>query len=383
MKKLISLLLLLVVVASLLGSVAGCASPTPEPEEGPKVIKIGLVMALTGSSAAWGWSNYAAANLHAKQINEAQDEYEIVIIDEDDASNCDQSVSGAMKLITEDEVVALLGTVNSQCTLLVIPLTQQHEVPHFSTCTGTALTQQGSDYFFRTNATNIWATEQLCEYVVDDKGMTKVAILYSNDEYGLSGAEGLAAALGRRGLEPVAYETFNLNDKDFTGQLTIVRDSGAEAVYVLGNYVVSALMAKQMQELGMDVPILGTSGYGYPEYAELGGDATNGTIFVEVFYPLEDDPKAWEFRTAFYREYNREPNTNAAMTYDSIGIIYEAIKQAGKVDRQVVRDYAASLTAESPYKGATGDVYFDETGELSFSLAKLMWQDGKVVLLKR
>lgn len=383
MKRVTSVSAMLLLAVMLIGVAAGCGVSAPPAPQGPQEIRIGLVMALTGSSAAWGWSNYAAANLHADQINARQDEYEVVIITEDDASSCDQSLSGAIKLLTEDKVVALLGTVNSQCTLMVIPVTQEHKVPHFSTCTGTALTQQGSPYFFRTNATNSWATEQLADYVIGEQGMSRIAILYSNDEYGLSGAEGMQQALATRGLEPVVFETFNLNDKDFTGPLTVLKRSDADAVYILGNYTVSALMARQMREMGIDIPILGTSGYGYPEYAELGGEAVNGTIFVEAFYPLADDPEIAAFRDAFYREYNRDPNTNAAMTYDSIGIIFEAVQKAGKVDPQVITDYAKGLTAENPYKGATGDVWFDETGELSFPLLKLMWQDGEAVLLSR
>jgi len=357
--------------------------PTPVPEEGPKVVKVGLVMALTGDSAMWGWSNYAAAKLRAEEINAAQDEYEIQIIAEDDASNCDQSVSGALKLITEDKVDVLEGTVNSSCTLLIVPVTAEYKVPHLTTSVGTAITRQGSNYIFRIQTPIEWSTEQLVEYVVEDMGLTKIAVLYSNDEYGKSGAEGVKAALERRGLEPAAYETYVTTDKDFTGQLSIVQQAGADAVCHIGSIVAGALTVRQMRDLGMDQQFLAPVGYGYAEFPELAGDAANGTVFVEPFYPLLDDPNVKPFREAFVREYQREANTNAAMTYDSIGMIYEAVSQAGRVDREVIREYLAGLTPEDPYTGVMGDIYFDEKGDPLVSMVKLMWQDAEAVFLKR
>ena len=382
MKNRICTIVLFTLLVSFVGATTGCR-PTPEAKEGPKVVKIGLVMALTGDAAMWGWSNYAAARLRAEEINEAQDEYEIQIIAEDDASNCDQSVSGALKLITEDEVDVLEGTVNSSCTLLVVPITAEYKVPHLTTSVGTAITRQGSKYIFRIQTPIEWSTEQLVEYAVEDMGFTKIAVLYSNDEYGKSGAEGMKAALERRGLEPAAYETYVTTDKDFTGQLSIVQQAGADAVCHIGSVVAGALTIRQMRDLGMDQQFIAPVGYGYHEFPELAGDAANGTVFVEPFYPLLDNPMVKPFREAFLREYQREPNTNAAMTYDSIGMIYEAVSQAGKVDREVIREYLAGLTPEHPYSGVMGDIYFDEKGDPVVSMVKLMWQDGEAVFLMR
>lgn len=370
-----------VLLAFALVFTASCAKPAAE--EQPQVVKIGMDLALTGSAAAWGWPNYAGAKLHIQQINESQDNYELELIAEDDASDCEQSVNAAMKLITVEEVVALIGTVNSQCTLMVVPITQEHQIPQFTTSVGTAITQQGSDYIFRVQAPNDYSTEQIVDYAVGTMGLKSIAALYSNDEYGKSGAEGVAAALQRRGMDTVAYESFVKGDRDFTAQLTIVRDAGADALYISGDYVAAALMAEQMKGLGMDIPIIGSAGYGYPEYADLGGDAINGTVFVETFYPFLEDPATQQFGEAFVKEYQKEPSAAAAQAYDMVGLIYTAIERAGTIDRQVVKDYVAGLSKDEPYIGVLGPIWFDDNGDPAFPMLKLMWQDGQVQLLER
>ena len=203
--------------------------PTAEPAA-KTVIEIGVVGPLTGDFSFGGYQQLNGSLRAAQEINEADPTVEIKIIAEDDASNCDQTVNAITKLITQDEVLAVLGAHNSPCTLLSVPVTTQHQVPQFTVSVGTDITKQGSQYIFRINASAPRQAEELARIAVKVLGYTNVGVLFVNDEYGRSCAEAFRDALGDHGVEPAVWETWARGDRDFSGQLTKVQLAEPEAV---------------------------------------------------------------------------------------------------------------------------------------------------------
>jgi branched-chain amino acid transport system substrate-binding protein len=347
------------------------------------VIKIGVVGPLTGQFAAVGQSQINGAEMKAKEINASGGKYKIELISEDDASNCDQSVNATVKLITKDRVAAILGACNSPCALAMVPMTKRYKTPQFTFGVGTSITKQGSKWVYRVAVGAPGQTKALAEYAVKKLGQKKIAVLYSDDEYGASMAEGFKAALKDMKMEPVAYESYPRSDKDFTGQLTKVKKAGATCLYATGSYAASALIAKQAKQLGLDLQLLGDTGNATPKYIELGGTAVEGAVIVEPFTPVDPDPKVQAFVKKYKDQYGRNPDGWVAEMYDTVGMIHAAVTMKGEVDREAIRDYVAALKPGSGYKGILGEWYFGPEGNANFDLYKVQIKDGKKTILER
>lgn len=369
-------------IATILPAVAALCMVLPAYSQ-QQVIKIGVVGPLTGAFAAGGQSQLTGAEMRAKEINAAGGKYRIELVSQDDASNCDQSVNATVKVITQDNVVAVLGAMNSPCALAMVPITRRYATPQFTAGVGTAITQQGSEWVFRVAVAAPGQTKALADYAVHKLGHQKIAVLYSDDEYGASMATGFKAALAAMNLQPAAYESFPRADQDFTGQLTKIKASGATAMFATGSYTAAALIAKQARQLGIKAQQLGDTGNATPKYAELGGDAVEGAVLVEPFTPADPDPKVQAFVKRYKDQYGRDPDGWVAEMYDTVSMIHEAIVKSGKIDRNAVRSYVAGLRKSGPYVGILGNWSFSETGDAVFPLYKVQIKGMQKVILGR
>jgi branched-chain amino acid transport system substrate-binding protein len=367
-------------VAGAVFMVVGAAS---EAAHAQQIIRIGVVGPLTGAFAAGGQSQLTGAEMRAKEINAAGGKYKIEILAEDDASNCDQSANATVKLATKDNVVAVIGALNSPCALAMVPITKRYKVPQFTPGVGASITKQGSDWVFRTAVAAAGQTKVLASFTTKELGQTKIAVLYSDDEYGASMANGFKDALAGLGLAPAAFESFPRADQDFTGQLTKIKAAGATALYAVGAYTASALIAKQAKQLGMSLQLIGDTGNATPKYIELGGEAVEGAVVIEPFTPVDPDPKVQDFTKRYRDQYGRDPDGWVAEMYDTVEIIRQAVEKAGKPDRQAVRDFAASLKEDTPFRGLLGQWVYDSTGDVTFPLYKVQIKDGKKTIIGR
>jgi branched-chain amino acid transport system substrate-binding protein len=354
---------------------------TAGPGRAQQVIKIGVIGPLTGPFAAGGQSQLSGAELRAKELNAAGGPFKIELLPQDDASNCDQSVNATVKLITQDKVVAILGALNSPCSLAMVPMTRRYKIPQFTTSVGASITKQGSPWVFRSAVGAAGQTAELARFTVQDLKQTKIAVAYSDDEYGASMATGFKDALAKLNVQPVDFNSFPRDDQDFTGQLTRIKASGATTLYVVGAYTAAALYARQAKQLGMDLQLIGDTGNATPKYIELGGDAVNGAIVIEPFTPVDATPQVQAFVTAFRAQFGRDPDGWSAEMYDVVKMVHDGVAKAGKADPEAIRAYAAGLTAAAPFKGLLGDWAFDPTGEVVFSLYKVQIKNGQKVII--
>jgi branched-chain amino acid transport system substrate-binding protein len=226
-------------------------------------------------------------------------------------------------------------------------------------------------------------THALADYAVNKLGQKKIAVLYSDDEYGASMAEGFKAALEKMDLQPAAYESYPVSDKDFSGQLIKVKNSGATCLYATGSYAASALIAKQAQQLGLNLQLIGDTGNATPKYIELGGNAVDGAVIVEPFTSADPDPRIQAFCKDYKTQYGRDPDGWVAEMYDTVGMIHGAVAKAGKIDPTLIRDIVAGFKPGSGYKGILGEWYFDQEGNANFDLYKVKIVNGTKTILER
>jgi branched-chain amino acid transport system substrate-binding protein len=336
---------------------------------GQNVIRIGVLGPLTGDLAYAGQFQLRGAQLRAAEINAQDKDVRAEIIAEDDESKCDRSVSAARKLITRDQIHALLGAWQSTCTLAILPITRQAQIPQYTTSVATPITQQGSEWIFRVALQTAKLNRATIDYSVNRLGRKRVAILSSSEEVGKSFAATSQAVLKEMGLTAVASEEYVRGDKDFSGQLGRIRAANADALVFATGFQEQAIIARQVRELGLNVQLLGGDTiFGNPKFVELAGKDIEGGIHATVFIPSEDDPQIRKFVSSYRQRFNELPDPWAGQFYDAVDIIYAAVKANGnQADARKIGEYTRALSSpEKSHAGMLGHLFFDRTGDGSW-----------------
>lgn len=278
-KKVLSILLSVAMVAAM---VSGCGSKeeesAPAAEETEEAaedtaeagdetyegeIKIGVVGPFSGSSAMVGDTEKKGVELAAKQINEAGGikGMTIKLIEEDDQQDPKTAVSAINKLVSSDEVVAAVGTVNSSCTLAMMDVTENNEIPLVTPISsGVSITDPSNNYIVRLQASDKLQAKAITEYALNDLGYTKIAVMYQNDDFGTGGKDVAVSVMEEAGIEPLAVEAFDSSATDMSAQLLKIKELEPEAIIMWTMYGCGATIAKQCQQLGIEADLLGGGG---------------------------------------------------------------------------------------------------------------------------
>jgi branched-chain amino acid transport system substrate-binding protein len=172
----------------------------------------------------------------------------------------------------------------------------------------------------------------------------------------------------------VAFETYTTGDKDFTAQLTKIKDTNPDVIFLPNYYSEVPLQIQQAHRLGIEVPFLGSDSWGSAELLTLCGADCEGYYFSTHYAADAATPVATKFIEAYKAKYGNTPDDVAALTYDSFGLLWQALQSAGKVDRQAVRDALAQIPN---YEGVTGTMQFQEgSGDPVKSAVILQIKDG-------
>lgn len=350
-------------------------------------LKIGVYGPLSGDAAMVGQTLVEGVQLATKQINEAGgiDGRMIELVIEDDEQSPKVAVSAVNKLVYDDEVIGVIGTVNSSCTLASMEVTWDAEVPHITPISsGASITNVGNPWIARVQASDLLQAGAITRYAVDDLGAKKIGIMYQSDDYGAGAMEVIVQILkDEYGLEPVANEPFEANALDMTPQLLSIQKSGAEVLIMWNMYQQGALIAKQAREMGIEIPIMGGGGLTNKKLYELGGEAAVGIVNSQTFFAdkTKASPSAAAFIDAFEKEYNKLPDSNNAMAYDSMMIMAEGLKAAAPEFKNT--DIMAGILAVKDMPLATGTITMSPNGDANRDILIIrLIEGGKYELVK-
>lgn len=342
-------------------------------------VVIGTLGPLTGDYASYGVSVANGVELAINEAN-ASGQYNVVfrLQKEDTRGDAVESVNAINKLIELDRAAAIIGAVLSHEVLTAGPIAQDEGVP-FITPSGTApdISLIG-DYEFRNVITDDVQSAQMVEYVVNELGLQRLAVLYSNNDYGLALRQGFEAGVRAAGAQLVAVESFLDGDSDYTAQLTNIAAQNPDGLYIAGYYTEAAQIAQQAQRLGMNVRFMGADGFDSPDLVALGGAAVEGALFTSGFDSETDDPAAKAFIDKYEAAYGAKPDMFAANAYDSARIIIEVINEVG-ADRRAIRD---GIAATENFPGVTGVTTFLENGDADKPLLIFEVQNGRFVRVR-
>jgi branched-chain amino acid transport system substrate-binding protein len=364
---------------------AGCkkSSDTPAGGEGGDVIKIGEFASLTGKEATFGQMSHHGTELAIDEMNARGGVLgkKLRLLTEDDQSKQGEPKTIARKLISRDNVIALLGEVASGASLEAAPVCQEAKIPQISPSSTNPKVTQIGDYIFRTCFTDAQQGKALAQFALRTLKATRVGVL---TDAGIPYSVGLGTCFKgtftTSGGTIATEEKYTSGDKDFKAQLTAIKAANPDALFVPGYYTEAGLIARQARELGLTAPIFGGDGWESSELAAIGGDAIEGAYFSTHFSPEEKRPDVDKFVHDFQAKYGSTPDGMAALGYDSAMILGDAIKRAGTTEGPKVRD---ALAATRHFAGITGDITIDEHRNATKALVILQVKGGKFHLVQK
>ncbi len=351
----------------------------------PVVIKVGAAHALSGPIALYGEPISQGIQLAVKQINEQAylgENTTLEIVLEDTAGDKEQAIAVFEKLINQDGVVAILGPTLSNSAFAADPVAQEAGVPVIgSSNTASGITDMG-DFVFRTSLPESAVIPNTLKVVSEARGLTKVAVMYGNDDqFTQSGYEVFAAALDDLGIEVVATETFAKGDTDFSAQLTKIKSLEPQAIVASALAEEAANIMTQARQLGIgeDVYFIGGNGFNSPKLAEIAGPAAEGAISGAAWFISSPTPANESFVEAYRAEYGSDPDQFAAQAYTAAWVLAEAIKNADSTDPAAIRD---ALNGVANFDTPLGSFGFTDNRDPDHTPVVLTVKDGVFALFE-
>jgi branched-chain amino acid transport system substrate-binding protein len=346
-------------------------------------IKVGEFACLTGKDATFGQSQHKGIVLALEEINAAGTVLgkKLEVISEDNQSKNGESATVAKKLLSRDKVIAILGEVTSGRSLEVAPLAQNAKVPMIATgATNPKVTQVGN-YVFRVCFIDDFQGTVMAKFALSDLKAKKVATLTSvSNAYSVGLTKYFKETFTANGGTVVAEQKFNEGDKDFRAQLTAIKAANVDAIFMSGYYTEAALMARQARSLGITQPLFGGDGWESEKLLEIGGNALDNSYYSTHFTPENKEPKVAEFVKKFKARWNNEtPDAYAALGYDALYILVDAIKRAGGTDSTKLRD---AIATTKNFSGASGVTTLDKDRNASKPATIIAIKDGKLAFHK-
>lgn len=310
--------------------------------------------------------------------------YTIEFTLEDNAGKADQSASAAQKLITQNNVVAIIGPNASRYAIPASEIAESSQVvliSPWSTNPKTTLdakTNEPKKFVFRAAFIDPFQGRVVAKFALDNLSAKNAAVLYDvASDYNKGIAEFFKQTFEEYGGKVVAFETYTTGDKDFTAQLTKIKETNPDVIFLPNYYSEVPLQIQQAKRLGITAPFLGSDSWGSSELITLCGTDCEGYYFSTHYAADNATPVAQNFINAYKEKHGTTPDDVAALTYDSFGLLWTAIKNACSTDRLAIRDGMAKI---SDFEGVTGTMKFQEgSGDPIKSAVILQIKDGKFV----
>ncbi len=343
-----------------IGLVAAVLLPGCGKSNEGKVFKVGVIVSLSGPAAPLGQPEQRSLSLLEENVNDSGgiDGGKVEFVIEDDESDPQKANLAATKLIEQEGVSVVIGCSSTGSTLAISPTAESKQIPVVSMAAGTKLTQPVKKWLFSVAPNDALVIEKVLMYMQDDIKVKKVAVLHDSNAYGTGGADEFTAKAPDYGITVVSNESYGSADTDMTAQLTKIGQTDAQAVLVWGTNPGPASIAKNMQQLGMDLPFIGSSGIANKKFIELAGPAAEGVVFPASRLILPSTIPAgseWakvveEFSSEYKAKYDLDIDTFAAHGWDAGNMVVNALQEAGE-DSALIRDEIEQL---EDYAGADG-----------------------------
>jgi branched-chain amino acid transport system substrate-binding protein len=365
----------------ILALVPGCNKPGGS--SGGEVIRVGEYASLTGKDATFGISSHEGTLMAIEEINAAGGVLgkKLELITEDTQCKAGEPATVVNKLITRDNVVAVLGEVASSRSLEAAPICQNNKVPMISpSSTNPDVTKTG-DYIFRVCFIDPFQGTVMANFATKTLKAKRIAVFTDvKSDYSKGLAKFFKEKFKANGGQIVTELDYNGGDKDFKAQLTAIKAANPEGVFVPGYYTECALISVQAKELGLNVPLFGGDGWESSVLFEIGGKAVEGNYLSTHYSPEVGTEVSHRFVENYKKRWNgKTPDALAACGYDSALILADAIKRAGTTEGAKLRD---AIAATKNFDAVTGKITINENRDATKSAVILQVKDGQYKYLE-
>lgn len=356
-------------------------------------VKVGAIFAVTGPASFLGAPEARTAQLFVDKLNESGGLLgrPVQLVLKDSAGDSPKAVSFAKQLIEEEKVLAIIGPSTSGETKAIKDLCEGEKMLLLSCAAAEFIVNPVAKYVFKTPQKDSQAVIWIYK-TMKDMGISKIAVLSGNDGFGTAGKKQLETMAAEHGITIVANEVYDVKATDFSDIVTKVKASAPQAVVNWTVAPAQSLVAKNMKQLGLNVPLFNSHGFGNRKYVEQAGQAAEGIIFpagrLLVVDTLPADHPQKEVLSSYKKEYEEkfkgdDVSTFGGHAYDALLIIVKAVEKAQSTDRAKVRDALETLKGVVGTAGIFNFTAEDHNGLGLDAFEMLTVKEGKFVLYKK
>ena len=322
---------------------SGCGSGSKS-----KPYVIGGIFSITGPQSYLGEPERNSMEMVADAINAKGgiNGHPLKLVIYDDEGDVTKARLDAEKLLQKDQAMAIIGPSLTPTSMTVLDITQKAKIPLISCAAAASITSPAQDraWVFKTAQTDQMAVSRIYQYC-QKHGIAKVAILTMSSGFGVAGKEQLLSQAAQYGIEVVAQEVFGEKDTDMSPQLTKIRGTAAQAVICWGTGPAPALVAKNLKQLGLTLPLIQSHGAASKKFIELAGEGAEGVIMpagkLVIYKQLPDsDPQkavCQEYAEKYVAKFKTPESSFGGYAYDAQRMLDQALQQAGP-DPAKIRD---------------------------------------------
>ena len=349
-----------------LAPTAGGAAQAAEaaPAAAPVPLKIGVLLSRTGVMADIGAEGEHGFELAIAELGNqiGGSRFRLQFIYEDSRSTPDGASTAINKLIHRDHVDLVLGDLTSTVTLAAAPIAQSAQVPLLTPSSTSDKVTAIGDYIFRACYVDSFQGLAMANYAYDALKARRAAVLVDTDvDHSQDVSRIFAAAFERRGGQVLETLSFSgSRDTSYLAQLTALRRLKADVIYAPVYYARMGVFFKQAKAFKLTSQFLGTDAWDSPQLFKLAAGGTAGALLTDPFSYLSPEPVVQDFRRSFLARYKVEPSSYAALAYDSVHLLADALRRLpASATAPWAKPLRASLAATSHVQGVTGDISLD------------------------
>jgi branched-chain amino acid transport system substrate-binding protein len=351
-----------------------------------KEIKIGLVTPLSGDVKTFGESVRNSFLIAVEEANEKGGVagMKITWVIQDDKNDATEAANVANLLVNQHRVKAIVGSVTSKATIPLSDIIQAGKIPTISpTATNPKVTVadgKRKEYMFRACFIDPFQGTVLAKFAQETLKKKNAAVLYdASNDYSKGIAEVFRDAFRKQGGKVAAYESYGKDDVDFSALLTKVKASGADVLFLPDYYNKVGLIAKQAQEKGLKIQLIGPDGWDSPDLVKIAGGAIEGGYFSNHYSPDDKRPEVVAWVKKYREKHGQVPDALGTLAYDATNMLLEAIRKAGSDDPKKIREALASM---KDFPAVSGKSTMDGKGDCIKSAAILKIEGGKQKFVK-
>jgi branched-chain amino acid transport system substrate-binding protein len=326
-------------------------------------ILVGEFGSMTGPQATFGQSTHNGIMMAADEVNAAGgiNGRKIKVLSEDDQSKQEEAANAVTKLISQNNVIAILGEVASSASIAAAPICQSNKVPMITpSSTNDEVTRKG-DFIFRICFTDSYQGEYQAVFAdgwctANNKPKNIAMLTDVKSDYSQGLAKVFSAKLATLGGKIVGTQSYANGDSDFRSQLTAIKATNPSILYVPGYYTDIGQIAIQARDLGITAPLLGGDGWESPKLIEIGGKALEGCFYTNHYFYADPSPIVSSFVQKYKERYGQIPDALAALGYDAMKTLADSMKRASKLDGPSIRD---AIGQTKGLVGVTGTINID------------------------